>query len=278
MTDRDRTPSRWDRLRERLVRVQDPRDPDASMGLLRQVTDQALEPGYTRAAARSQPRRRWLSAIALVLVGVLLAITVQQTTASAPEAEAERDQVLERVTEAEAQVAQLRADIATEQDAIEAIRAEALGSEADLTATVAELEAGTGRTSVVGPGVVVVATDGQGGQGRVVDLDLQQLVNGLWSCQAEAVAVNGQRITSRSSIRIAGEAITVNYVSITPPYRVEAIGDPSMLPGCLRGSSAGAWWSFLEQSYGVGFDVTRANNLELPADDGLAVREGRRLR
>ena len=59
------------------------------------------------------------------------------------------------------------------------------------------------------------------------------LVNRLWIAGAEAIAIDGHRLTSLTAIRFAGEAITVDYVSLTPPYEVTAIGDPDTLPARL---------------------------------------------
>ena len=39
---------------------------------------------------------------------------------------------------------------------------------------------------------------------RVLDVDLQGVVNGLWASGAEAIAVNGQRLTGLTTIRAAG--------------------------------------------------------------------------
>ena len=36
------------------------------------------------------------------------------------------------------------------------------------------------------------------------------LVNGLWQAGAEAISINGQRLTSTSAIRFAGQAILVD--------------------------------------------------------------------
>ena len=55
------------------------------------------------------------------------------------------------------------------------------------------------------------------------------MVNGLWAAGAEAVAVNGQRLTALSAIRSAGDAILVDYRPLTRPYVVVAIGDPRTL-------------------------------------------------
>ena len=83
---------------------------------------------------------------------------------------------------------------------------------------------------------------------RVLDLDLQMLANGLWQAGAEAVAINGHRLSGLTAIRSAGDAITVDYRSLTRPYRVEAIGDPRTLQARFVESPAGAWWNDLAQN------------------------------
>ena len=78
--------------------------------------------------------------------------------------------------------------------------------------------AGTSR--VEGPGLRLTIDDapndqvsGPGGSdGRILDIDLQQVVNGLWSAGAEAVSVNGERLTALTAIRGADKSITVNLV------------------------------------------------------------------
>ncbi|NEE52029.1 DUF881 domain-containing protein, partial [Streptomyces sp. SID8455] len=79
----------------------------------------------------------------------------------------------------------------------------------------------SGATPVEGPGVKLVVDDAkntdQGGggpresssfadTGRVRDRDMQRVVNGLWESGAEAIAINGQRLTALSAIRAAGDA------------------------------------------------------------------------
>ena len=85
--------------------------------------------------------------------------------------------------------------------------------------------------AVHGPGIVIAAQSSADGSdaGRITDRDLQVLVNGLWYAGAEAVAVNDNRVGSLTSIRTAGDAITVNFRSISSPYTVIALGDTDTL-------------------------------------------------
>ena len=60
----------------------------------------------------------------------------------------------------------------------------------------------------------------------VLDPDLQKLVNGLWQAGAEAISINGQRLTSLSAIRVAGDADHRQLPSLTRPYIVAADREP----------------------------------------------------
>ncbi len=88
----------------------------------------------------------------------------------------------------------------------------------------------------------------------MLDIDLQILANGLWQAGAEAVAINGHRLSTLTAIRAAGEAITVDYRSLTRPYRVEAIGDPHTSQQQFVRDHAGLWWNELTQNRGMRYD------------------------
>jgi uncharacterized protein YlxW (UPF0749 family) len=112
-----------------------------------------------------------------------------------------------------------------------------------LSAQMKDLQLLAGMTPVSGPGIVVTLSDNpdaakQGGgpflPGIVHDFDLLQVVNELRASGAEAIAVNGRRITSFTPIRCVGPVIYVNNEHAAAPFRVEAIGDPSVLQPALR--------------------------------------------
>lgn len=63
----------------------------------------------------------------------------------------------------------------------------------------------------------------------VHDTDILFLVNELKASGAEAISVNGERITAMSEIRCAGTLILVNWIKIAPPFEIKAIGNPDML-------------------------------------------------
>ena len=117
-----------------------------------------------------------------------------------------------------------------------------------------------GTVAVTGPGMLVEVDDAPAGgtdaRDRVLDIDLQILANGLWQAGAEAVAINGHRLSSLTAIRSAGDAITVDFRSLTRPYRVEAIGDPRTLPARFAETAAGAWWHELATNRQMGYETS----------------------
>jgi uncharacterized protein YlxW (UPF0749 family) len=54
--------------------------------------------------------------------------------------------------------------------------------------------------------------------------DVLVLVQQLWLAGAEAVAVNGERVTASTSILDIGGSVLVNSAYLAPPYQVSAIG------------------------------------------------------
>jgi len=100
-----------------------------------------------------------------------------------------------------------------------------------------------GLTPVTGAGIVLTLEDSKRGpptnrafeQDKYIihDYDLQQAVHELLASGAEAVAVNDQRVTSRTAIRCVGPTVQVNFVSVVPPFVISAIGDPNALLGGL---------------------------------------------
>lgn len=250
---------------------------DESMDLLNNIVRNPIDPDYAVVAAREAPgglaRRGWVIGLVMVVFGLLVGLSLGGTLRAAPQLQTERADLVARVGAASGKVAELqqrRAALARENRGL----AEAV-SQADpaTAAELARLGAVTGSGAAKGPGVVVVVDDGEGTdqQARVVDADLRQLVNQLWRSGAEAIAINGHRLSSRTAIRGAGDAITVDYRSLTRPYRVEAIGDAAAMIAEFPGSSAGQWWSYLQQNYGVSFELTRNGALQLAADPGLRI-------
>jgi uncharacterized protein YlxW (UPF0749 family) len=144
-----------------------------------------------------------------------------------------------------------------------------------------ELEATTGLAPVRGSGAKITIKDGptpadpltgeKNTQALVKDTDLQLACNALWSEGAEAITVNGQRLTATSTIRQAGEAILVDFQPVTTPYEVVAIG-PDDLAKNFDNGYAGRFFKELSSRYGMAFDAATAKDVTLGAATDLNLR------
>lgn len=252
--------------------------PDASMSLLSDIATHALDPGYAHAAERRRPagpgeqqRGSWRGAgVGLLLVGLLLALAAQQAQVRAPSASRNRVDLAAAVKTQTAQVAALQKQVDQLRDATAAARQAALTGTtagAALDDQVRRQELAGGAVAVRGPGLRVTLDDAASTTrtNRVLDRDLQALVNALWAAGAEAVAVDGERLTAQSAIRQAGDAILVDFRPVTPPYVIEAVGDPVALETSFATSGAADRLRNLAQLYGLNFHYSRADEVRLPA-------------
>jgi uncharacterized protein YlxW (UPF0749 family) len=108
--------------------------------------------------------------------------------------------------------------------------------------------------------------------GRVRDRDMQRVVNGLWAAGAEAVSINGQRLTALSAIRAAGDAILVDNKPLVPPYTVLAVGDGQRLSTRFQNAADGLYLHALEDNYGIRATIAVESDLRLPAAPSVIVR------
>jgi uncharacterized protein YlxW (UPF0749 family) len=98
----------------------------------------------------------------------------------------------------------------------------------------------------------------------VTSFDLQILANGLWQAGAEAMSINGQRLTSRSSIRFAGDAILVDFRPLSPPYVITALGDGRELQTGFASSASGAYLKSLSDNYSIPSTISTPARVDIP--------------
>ncbi len=264
-------------------RVRPLRRPDESMSLLNDLFAKPLDPGYEEAAARSRAagerptsKRTWRSpalAIGLVALGLLLTMSVLQVRNTASVVSSERQGLIEQIHNEDARVSRLQDEVSSLESEIGRLESDLLQNSAAGQQTreeVESLQATTGAIAVTGPGVVVTVDNAEeqsaeNGTDRVLDLDLRQVVNGLWAAGAEAVAINGQRITPLTAIRSAQDVIQINYRPMNAPYEVSAIGDPRSLARDFGDGSGGVWLREVASKSGIRYDVDSDESLTLPA-------------
>ncbi|HEY0186184.1 MAG TPA: DUF881 domain-containing protein [Cellulomonas sp.] len=265
-----------------------PRRVDASMSLLTEVIRNPLDPGY-RAAAERRARaggragRSGTATVAVLVLAVLLGAattwSVLELRAPQPSAVAAREVLAEQITERSAEVEELRAQSTTITAQIAALQQEVLSAQdSPLLDQLAADSLVSGATAVTGDGLRITLTDADvvdpddDPDSRVRDSDLQIVVNGLWASGAEAIAVNGERLTSTTAIRTAGDAILVDVVPLVGPYTIEAIGDSQGMQTRLAGTTAGQLLAVLQSTYGIRTQITSQHDLALPGAGTTTLR------
>ncbi|MEU5220718.1 DUF881 domain-containing protein [Streptomyces sp. NPDC020807] len=271
-----------------------PARPDASMSLLNNVIDHALDDGYAEATARRaaegpglpRPLRAKLGVAAgLLLAAVVVTVGAAEARISAPVVAKERQDLIDRIEGDTKAADKLEQDVKRIRAEVGARQSQALeqhgGDQAELVALL------SGATPVHGPGVKLVVDDAKGTDtggggpressgfsdtGRVRDRDMQRVVNGLWESGAEAVSINGQRLTSLSAIRAAGDAILVDNRPLVPPYTVLAIGDGQRLSTAFQDSADGQYLHVLVENFGIRSSISAEGYVRLPAAPSLTVR------
>jgi uncharacterized protein YlxW (UPF0749 family) len=252
--------------------------PDASMSLLNYLQSHSLDEDYAPVAERRRGSTREHTpggllglVTVLILFGLLIITMVLETNRAAPAVQEERDQLIAHIHEESQEVEALRDRATSLQTAVANLEDRVLSrSQAGQTleTRLQRLSVLTGVTPVRGPGLLITVDDApdaaSDSTGQVLDSDLQKLVNALWVAGAEAVAIDGQRITTRSAIRGAGSAITVNYRSLTTPYVIRAIGNPDTLPARLLETDGGRAWLDLQVNFGVKFATETRRSMTVP--------------
>lgn len=225
--------------------------------------------------------RRVRLALGLLLAAMVVTLGAAQRYESAPTLARERGELVDRVAAATAAADELQAGVAQLRSQVSSAQRQALaaaGSGDDKAAELSALLAGA--TKVTGPGIKLTITNTKTNEAEaalVRDRDLQRVVNGLWRAGAEAIAVNGERLTSSSAIRAAGEAILVDNRPLVPPYTVLALGAGQHLRAAFSGSVDGRYLKSLEESYAIRASIAVQDRLSLPAAPSCVVRVAKPL-
>lgn len=253
-----------------------------TMGLLQYLNAHTLDEDYAVAAQRraegsedsgERPRARGVVAALVLAAFGLLAVTAgAASSANSTNDAAERRDLIEQVTvrrdEVAADLKRIR-ELQAETERLEARLFSGGGVGNEVLEQRELLALRNGNIAVAGPGVRVSVDDApeaaEDARRRVLDTDLQHLANGLWEAGAEAIAINGERLSNLSAIRHAGSAITVNFRPLSPPYHVEAIGDPDTLPARFGETTSGQTWLDLQREIGLRFSMRVIDELVLPA-------------
>jgi len=217
---------------------------------------------------------------ALVL-GVLIAAQWQTQVGRTPLGSRYRLQLAEAAVTLQGEQAQLKAEVLRLRAELELVDAQTValgGQSAALQADLDRLRAASGLTSVSGPGITITLDDGRvppNAPRRTVELaivhstDITDVLNAAWRGGAQAIAVNGERITGSSAC--VGAVILINGTLLSPPFVVRIVGPSDRLLATFEDAAVLADQKKRHAAFGLGFAVARSDSLELPPYSG-AVR------
>ena len=268
--------------------------------LLAELVTNTLDPGYAAAARRREQRGaessphppRWHDHVAIVvgclLVGFVVVIAYVHQNRAAPDTATVHDALVQRVQQVQASTDQVAAQERALAANVESLRNAALGSDGGLSAELQQQELLAGTVAAKGPGLQVSLSDPvaptpaqtAGRKGTVpvgavqvlTDADIRSVVNQLWSDGAEAISVNDVRLTPTSAIRLAGEAVLVDFQPIASPYVIRAIGNANSLDTAFASSSIASRYQTLQGVSGINFTFDEQTSMTLPGSSAVAPR------
>lgn len=98
--------------------------------------------------------------------------------------------------------------------------------------------------------------------------DLQAVVNALWKGGAQGIKVMDQRLISTSAVRCVGNTLILQGRVYSPPYKIQAVGDPGKLKQALADSKAIQNYMVYVNVYGLGWNVVDDGTVTLPGYSG----------
>ncbi|MEP7193405.1 MAG: DUF881 domain-containing protein [Actinomycetota bacterium] len=274
--------------------------PNDSMTLITEMMERPLDPGYAAAAERRQSSglppatslRTPTLIIVAILIGALLGTSALALRAPSTATSKIKADLVARIETSRAHADAQTASIDTLRTQINTLQAAALTaqSQSGLAAELSNLELEAGTVPVAGPGVVLTVDDAPTqdepvapdanpravtgpDNGKVIARDLQMIVNGLWGAGAEAISINGHRLTSLAAVRSAGAAILVHNRPLTRPYLITAIGDPGSLGVEFADNSGGSYLQSLKSNYQIRGDIKNLASVVVPGEPTLSLRK-----
>jgi len=230
-----------------------------------------------RAARRHSWRALLAVALVLALAGLMFTASARLARGGVRHPENLAGLVQQRSNEVAALSAQVSA-LSAQVDALTAASPVLLPSLPTKLQLATDLSAGAGTFS--GPGVIVTLRDaasdivppGAAPDDLVVhQQDIQAVVNALWAGGAEAMTIQGQRVTSLTAVRCVGNVLYLHGQVYSPPYVVAAVGSPEALSASLAADPVIAIYKEYVQAYGLGWDVVDDTTITVPASEGSAI-------
>lgn len=177
--------------------------------------------------------------VALLALGFLIAAQLRTEAPRVRYASNERVALVETANDLQGRQDALKQQLLDLRTEIQKLESQGQGSAAllkDLDDRLRQARVAAGLTALQGPGLVLQLRD----SGNAVPpaenptdylvsaRDLRTVVEELWLAGAEAIAVNGERVTAAGAIIDIGGSVLLNSAYLSPPYQISAIGPPDL--------------------------------------------------
>jgi uncharacterized protein YlxW (UPF0749 family) len=226
---------------------------------------------------------RWAVVVPIVAAGAGLMFATSAQTSQGTDLRSSGRSDLVDVVRAQNRAVQVRAATVQQlQGEVDALTARAGPGDvtvARLRAQASRLSPVAGTQAVTGPGLSVSLNDAKRTAASlpapftaddivVHQQDVQSVVNALWAGGAEAMMLMDQRVISTSAVRCVGNTLILQGRVYSPPYVIQAIGDPARLRDALDKSPQMKIYREYVDAVGLGYDVKSKDKLTFPAYAG----------
>ena len=216
---------------------------------------------------------------ALLGLGFLIAAQLSSEGPRVRYTTQERTPLVETATALQRRQDDLKARILALRDQIQATEHAGEGSAAlvrELNDALQDARIAAGLIPLTGTGIVVQLEDSSEPPAPGADEsdylvgahDLRTIAEELWAAGAEAIAINGERITATTAIIDVGPSILANAAYLAGPYQITAIGPDELYP---RLSASQRFADFIRSrasGFGIKVSVAEPEQVDMPAFAG----------
>jgi uncharacterized protein YlxW (UPF0749 family) len=217
--------------------------------------------------------------LALLVLGFLIAAQLQSETPRATYTSQERQPLVRTALALQAQQDALKGQILELRAQIQALEQRGQGNQAVVSGLNSQLRTARiagGFIGLRGTGLVIQLEDSANAippgandtDYRVSGRDIRTVVQELWLAGAEAVAVNGERVTVSTAIIDIGGSVLVNSAYLAPPYQVSAIGSASLYADLTAAPDFAAFVRARSEAFGIKIAFAQPAEVTVPAFAG----------
>ncbi len=231
------------------------------------------------ARVRGLPSWQITLGIALLTLGFLIAGQLRAEGPRVRYTTQERSPLVETALGLQAEQDSLKTHIQDLNDQIRALQQAGQGSSTlvdDLNRQLESARIAAGLVALEGTGIVLQLSDSSApppaganaADYQVSGRDIRAVVEELWLAGADAIAINGERLTALSGITDIGGTILVNSAYLAPPYQIAAIGPTDLFERLGRSRGFVDFLRARSETFDIGVSVAQPSKVAVPAYAG----------